>query len=314
MMDKNVGNSNAQVLLSHYPGAFSRTPYGMGHSGITLAPSDEHPEIGVAHVQVPNYQLASATCPTCAGPYTYSPTPATTQADGGLGCALGWTLQNDNNCGAPTYPASGTGTTAQFFNPLTPWQTVQPGIGFTIPITGTRSQYVSTGQFDYTGVLESYIVDYLPWVDNFQPSCVTAFADSATACNPGYTCNPVTAQCEDADNSVQIAAIEGQDFLGQAFICQDPSTGDVLHMGMYDTALTAVNWLAAHPGSQNPLLANSQSAQTACQIILIRSPQNNYIDYIVGLTNGVLLNISGGQGLGRVTDIVLFDPGLIQPL
>jgi hypothetical protein len=315
MMDKNLGNSNAQVLLAHYPGAFARSPYSAGHSGITLQPSDEHPEIGVAHVTVPNYLPYDPTnCPTCNGPYTYSPTPATIEADGGLTCPIGWKIQADNTCHAPTYPSTGTGTTAPYFNPLTPWQTPQPGIGFTIPITGTRSQYVSTGQFDYTGVLESYIVDYLPWVDNFQPSCITSNADSATACNPGFACNPVTAQCEDADNTVRIAAIEGQDFLGQAFLCQDPTTGDVLHMGMYDSALTAVNWLAAHPGSQNEDVANNENAQTACQIVLIRSPQNNYIDYVVSLTNGVLLNISGGQGLGRVTDIVLFDPGLIQAL
>jgi len=34
----------------------------------------------------------------------------------------------------------------------------------------------------------------------------------------------------------------------------------------------------------------------------------------VSLTQGVALNMSGGAGQGRVTDIVLFDPSLIQAI
>ncbi len=56
------------------------------------------------------------------------------------------------------------------------------------------------------------------------------------------------------------------------------------------------------------------SAQTACQILFIRSAYDNYVDYIVSKQYGVLLNMGGGQGQGRVTDIVLFDPALIQAL
>jgi hypothetical protein len=191
---------------------------------------------------------------------------------------------------------------------------VQPGVGFEIPISGTREQYIATGQFDYTGILESYIVDYTPWIDPLITSCVGADPDSSTACSPGYVCDRVTKNCVDADNSVRIDAIEGRDFLGQAFLCQDPSTGDVLHVGMYDTALSIVNWLNAHNGNQSPFAPTTVSAQVACQILLQRTPANNYIDQITSLVNGVELNISGGQGLGRVTDIVLFDPSLIQAL
>jgi hypothetical protein len=242
-----------------------------------------------------------------------SPGDMSAQADGGVGCAAGWTLQADGLCGAPLN--TGTGTTSPYFDPLTPWLTPQPGVGFGIPISGVRSQWVASGQFDYTGVLESYIVDYVPWVDKLIPSCVGgASGDAGNACSPGFTCDPVTKNCVDSDNSIRIEAIEGADFLGQAFLCQDPTTGDVLHIGMYDSAISVLDWLQAHSGNMSPFAPTGVSAQTACQIILIRSPANNYVDQIAALANGVVLNISGGQGLGRVTDIVLFDPSLIQPL
>jgi hypothetical protein len=303
MMDKNVGTPLAKPLLAHYPGAWSRTPFSAGHSPITLAQSDKHPEIGVAHVNVPNFKD---------GPYTNSPQAQGTLADGGTGCPAGWTTGADLNCKAPQN--SGTGALASAFNPLTPWLEVSPAIGFPIAIDGQRDQWITSGQFDYTGVLESYIVDYRPWVDTLTPGCVGGSADGGSACSPGYTCNLVTKNCEASDNTVQIVGIEGNDFLGQAFLCQDPSTGDVLHVGMYDSALQIVNWLAAHPGSESPFASTSASAQSYCQIILRRSPYNNYIDEITSKLYGVNVNISGGQGLGRITDIVLFDPSLIQAL
>ena len=54
--------------------------------------------------------------------------------------------------------------------------------------------------------------------------------------------------------------------------------------------------------------------QDKLQVLIIRSPYDNYVDYIVSKQYGVLLNMGGGQGQGRVTDIVLFDPSLIQAL
>jgi hypothetical protein len=206
---------------------------------------------------------------------------------------------------SPNQPA---GNLAPSFQPLVPWAEVQPAIGFSIPLDAQHSQWVSTGQFDFTGVLETYIVDYWPWVDPSKSSCV-----SDGSCNKGYTCNTVTAQCQTDDNTIQIAAIEGADFLGQAFTCIDPSTSDILHVGMYDSAQSIVDWLAAHPGSQ-PSYTQFPSAQAACNLLVIRSPYDNFIDYIVSKQYGVALNIGGGQGQGRVTDIVLFDIGLIQSL
>jgi hypothetical protein len=298
-MDQNAGQSNAQLLLSHYPGAWSRTPFSSGHSPITLATADKHPEIGGAHVVIPNF---------ADGPYTNSPIAASVGADGGAQCAAGWTFTPDGLCHAPLL--KGTGTSAPTFNPLTPFLDIQPGVGFAIPIDGERDQFVTGGQFDYRGVLENYIVHYDPWVDQLKSSCV---ADS-NACGAGYSCDPVTKNCVASDNSVRINGIEAGDFLGQVFLCQDPSSGDVLHVSMYDSAIPILNWLAAHPGSTNPNAPTGASSQAACQIVTRRSPANNYIDLIASKANGVVLNISGGQGLGRITDVVLFDPSLVQPL
>jgi hypothetical protein len=203
----------------------------------------------------------------------------------------------------------GAPQSAPSFNPLTPWLEVQPGIGFSIPIDAQHLQWVSTGQFDYTGVLESYIVDYLPYVDAKKPTCV---ADAT--CNMGFTCNAAHA-CLTNDGTVSILGIEGADFLGEAFTCYDAYTWDVLHVRMYDSALEILDWLAAHPGGWDPVHGvQVPSAQTACNIVVRRTPYDNYIDSITSKSYGVQLNVGGGQGLGRVTDIVVFDPALAQPL
>jgi hypothetical protein len=115
------------------------------------------------------------------------------------------------------------------------------------------------------------------------------------------------------DDTIRITGIEGADFLGQVFACIDPSTSDILHVGMYDSAESILDWLAAHPGS-SPGYGTNPSAQAACQILVIRSPYDNYVDFIISKTYGVSINIGGGQGQGRVTDIVVWDPTLVQAL
>jgi hypothetical protein len=299
MMDTNERGSKYQKpLMAYYPSAWTRTPFSRGHSPITIKSTDKHPEIGVAHVNIPNF---------LAGPYTQSPIDPDATGKCGTGYALS---TNQRWCNAATN--SGTGTKAAGFNPLTPWLEVQPGIGFHIPIDGAsgHDQWVSTGQFDYTGVLETYIVDYLPYIDSAKQSCV---ADGV--CNKGFKCDAGSSKCVTDDDTVQIAAIEGSDFLGEAFLCQDPLTGDILHARQYDSAQGVIDWLAAHPGSTNGSAGGQvPSAQVACQIIVRRTPYDNFVDSITSKTNGVTLNVSGSQGFGRITDIIAFDPGLILPL
>jgi len=305
----------AQPLLANYAGAWGQTPFSRGHSPITLAQADKQPNIGVAKITIPNF---------AAGPYTVSPVQA---AAGATPCSTGYTVSTDGAwCNANLLPVGGTTPTTQpSFTPLTPWAEVQPAVGFSIPLDGQHNQFVSTGQLDFSGVLETYIVDYVPYVDPAKSACI-----SDGDCNKGFTCAQLTNggtgtygdggtdgdgthACVTSDNTISISAIEGADFLGQAFLCMDPATFDVLHVGMYDSGETILNWFAAHPGvttGNGP----TGSAQAACQVIFIRSPYDNYIDYIVSKQYGVLLNMGGGQGQGRVTDIVLFDTGLIQSL
>ena len=75
-----------------------------------------------------------------------------------------------------------------------------------------------------------------------------------------------------------------------------------------------VDWLAAHPGGET---GNARRSERAGGLQHAHHPvaaYDNYIDTIVSKTYGITLNIGGGQGQGRVTDIVLFDPTLIQAL
>ena len=154
-------------------------------------------------------------------------------------------------------------------------------------------------------MLETYVVDYVPYQDPNQPSCV-----GTGKCNPGYACDSKSALCVTTDNTIRIEAIEGDDFLGQVFLCQDPSTSDILHVGMYDSALSIEAWLAAHPGFAEYGVATS--AQVACNILISRSPLTTAVDRITSLSAGVDLEFGAGQGQGRVTSIVLFDTDLIQ--
>lgn len=292
-------------LLWRYGSSWGHSPFGLGHSPITLKQMDKQAGIGVAKITIPNF---------AAGPYTPSPVAPTLDANGKASCDMGYNLSSNGIwCNAAVN--SGSGTSAPSFTPLTPWLEVGGGetanggpVGFSIPEDGNRDQFLTTGQLDFTGVLESYVIDYVPWTDPVNPSCV-----STGKCNPGYNCDPNSNLCVTDDDTIRIEAVEGQDFLGQIFMCQDPFTHDILHMGMYDSAATMVTWLANHPGGID--LTNDvqqPSAQVACAIVLRTSPYDNAIDRVAALSAGANINFSGGQGQGRVTDAVIFDPNLIQ--
>ena len=307
-MDLNAHEVNAKTLLSYYPSAWTRSPFSRGHSPITIKDSDKRAKQGVAHVSIPNYAPKSIACPDCAGPYTASPA----QPDAMGACLMGWTKSaNGVYCNAPlNTPVMNQAQTAASFNPLTPWLEVQPGVGFGIPVDAQHTQWVSAGQFDYTGVLESYVVDYVPFVDPKRSSCI-----SDGACNKGFTCDPTSHACVTDDNTVQILAVEGQDFLGESFACYDAFSKDVLHVRMYDSAQEILDWLAAHPGGWDSVNGvQVPPAQTQCNILIRRTQYDNFIDEIISKTYGVALNVGGGQGLGRVTDIILFDPSIVQSL
>jgi hypothetical protein len=156
---------------------------------------------------------------------------------------------------------------------LIPWAPKQPGIGFPIPLTGTLNKFIETAQLDFSGVTISANVDYDVVID------------------------PTTGMAA-TDGSLQFDAVETTDFLGQVFPCQDPVTGDLLGVRMYDTVSGIQSWFAAHPG-----------AYAACGMITTLSPYDNFADYVTSVANGVRLNITQGGGFGRVVDVTLFTPG-----
>jgi hypothetical protein len=289
MMDKNGGGGGpSHPLLWAYPGAWSRTPFSRGHSPITLAAADQQPNLGVAKITIPNFQ---------AGPYTVSPIPGATP------CPPGYAPSGDGAwCEAAL--SSGTGTSSPNFTPLVGFSSAQAAGGFTVPIDGQNSQWVSSGSLDFTGTLQSHVVHYAPYTDPNKPSC----AVDGGACNPGFVCDAASLQCLAGDNTLQIEAMEAAGFLGQVFLCMDPATSDILHVGIYDSAQTILDWLASHPGSRAS--PPYPSAQTACQIVVTRSPADNSVDTIVSRANGVLLRFGSGPGQGRVSGALLFDPGL----
>ena len=171
------------------------------------------------------------------------------------------------------------------YDALVPWTGVRPGIGFAIPISGTRDRWISTDQLDFSGITTTILVDYLAKPNADGTDCV------ATAAKP----------C-----AVKIMAAETQDFLGDVFMCSapNPTNGrvkDYLNVGMYTSAGYILDWLKNHPHAADP---------EKCSIITRYSPFNNYPDFITSLTNGVKVNISQGSGFGRVVDVTLYDPTL----
>ncbi|MEO6575593.1 MAG: hypothetical protein ABIP89_17215, partial [Polyangiaceae bacterium] len=184
------------------------------------------------------------------------------------------------------YDSTPAATTTPY-QALVPWTGVRPGVGFPIPISGTRDRWISTDQLDFSGITTTILVDYLPQPNADGSVCV------ASATNP----------CD-----IKILAAETQDFLGDVFLCSAPNPAniavtDYLNVGMYTSAGYILDWLKNHPGAADP---------AKCSIITRYSPFNNYPDFITSLTNGVKVNISQGSGFGRVVDVTIFDPTLTQ--
>jgi hypothetical protein len=166
-----------------------------------------------------------------------------------------------------------TAATLDPIHVLVPWVPKSPGIGYSVPVTGQRDDFVTTAQLDFTGITETFTlkVDYVDKDGN--------------------------PDVEGDGKNVVIKAVQTQDFLGRVFLCRDPATGDLLTTRMYDSAEFIVEWLKNHPG-----------AQDACKIIVRYSPYNNYPDIVTSLVNGVKVGVNQGGGYGRVVDATLYLP------
>jgi hypothetical protein len=282
-----VVDGQAHTLLWQYPAAFKgRTIFSQGHSPMQVCPP------GATNCWDKNHP-SSATSLSIASAQVYLPS----FMDPWHACATATMLDD----GTPCDPnANGALDTSIPLSGLVPWLPDEPGIGFNIAINGSSAMFVQSAQIDFSGNLETYGVFYRPWQDPLQASC------AYQACESGYTCSSGT--CVASDNSVEIMAIEADDFLGDVFPCMDPSTGDVLAVDQYDSTLNVLQWLTEHPGNPFNAVAGSPSAQTSCGMIVSYSAFDNYPDSIWSLTNGVWMNSNHGQGFGRIVDVMLFNP------
>jgi hypothetical protein len=156
------------------------------------------------------------------------------------------------------------GTSVASIQTLVPWAPKQPGIGFPVAVDGTRDLFVETYQLDLSGTTVTANIDYDFTVDT--------------------STHLVTTQ-------INFEAVETTDFLGDLFICQDPTTKDLLAVHMYTSVSDVLTWFSSHPG-----------AYAACGMITRYSPYGNYADYITTSNNGVRLGITQGGGYGRVVD------------
>lgn len=151
-----------------------------------------------------------------------------------------------------------------------PWAPPQPGYGFLWPLNGQQDKLVQAGLLDFSGTTTSFNLHYQ------LPAGAPA----------------------DGTGPVNVMAVDSIDFLGEVFLCMDPYTRDLLHVGMYDSVATVVDWIDKHPG-----------AQQACGLIVRYSPYANFPDYVISTVNGVRIGVTQGGGYGRVNDASLWLPG-----
>ncbi len=207
---------------------------------------------------------------------------------------------------------------------IVPWMPFQEGVGYPVATNGSQDIFVETAQLDFTGQVITPTMDFFPAPLPCQSNsdcaggltcqgAITEPADAGTPSSPGQCLAVGGAPSNNPapPYGLAIQAWETQDFLGEVFLCIDPTTsanrnglvnlnspGDVLSAHMYSSAETIVTWLSTHPNAQN-----------ACGIIVRYSVYDNYPDYITSISGGVRLNIEQGAGFGRVVDAITFAPG-----
>ncbi len=164
-----------------------------------------------------------------------------------------------------------------------------------------------TDPYDPTsGVAEMLDVLVEPWVPK-QPSVgwlwpvdaqVDKLVEAHNADFSGITTSAnISYQLADS-GTMTVQAVETANFLGDVFLCQDPATGDLLRTRMYGSVQTMMDWIDNHPGVYD-----------ACGLLVRYSPYNNFPDYVISRTNGVIVSVTQGGGYGRVVDAVLYTPG-----
>jgi hypothetical protein len=148
---------------------------------------------------------------------------------------------------------------------LIPWLPQGADVGFPVAINGSQDKWIETFQIDFSGITVSANVDY---------QMVTS----------------------GQSKSLQVLAVETTDFLGETFLCSDPTSDPqdedaLLKVRMYSSASTN----------------RHADANTTCGMIYQYSEFGNYLDHVTSTTNGVRLDINPGGGQGRVVGVTFYD-------
>ena len=153
-----------------------------------------------------------------------------------------------------------------------PYAPSRPGYGWPYPVSGTRDQVVQSGILEFGGTTLTGTMFYVEVPE--------------IGADKKPTGNKV----------VQLQAVESNDYLGDVFVCIEGNS--ILRAKMYDPVLPILDWLDAHP-----------AAYSDCGIIVRYSVFDNFPDYIISQTNGVVLSTTQGAGFGRINNLMLFTPG-----
>jgi hypothetical protein len=248
----------------------------------------------------------------------------------------------------PQYTSAYDSTTpvVQVVKALIPHLPAQPGIGFNVPISGTRDKFIQAGNLSYVGNTTTYDVKYQYQTCSLEK---LELAQASKACNTAsqqnYICEPgkqpaaFKGDTISADSTCKISSAKRPD--GQDNYCCDGlqrpqfipvGTGAGAEYGALIKVL-AINsqdylgdvFMCGDPRTGDVLrMRMYDSAQSAldwftahpgtiqaCDIVIRYSPFNNYIDEIFSRTFGVSLNISKSFGAGRVADAMVWDPALL---
>ena len=155
---------------------------------------------------------------------------------------------------------------------ILPYAPSRPGFGWPYPASGTRDQVVQAGIFEFGGTTLTGNMFY-----NLVPE-------------KGKDGMPT------GNKVVRLQAVVSNDYLGDVFVCIEGTS--ILRAKMYDPVLPILEWLDAHP-----------AAYSDCGIIVRYSVFDNFPDYIISQTNGVVLSTTQGAGFGRINNLMLFTPG-----
>jgi hypothetical protein len=128
-------------------------------------------------------------------------------------------------------------------------------------------------------------------LDKFIPSASIVFGGSSLTLDLDYVQQP--------DKTMRLEAVTSDSYMGNIFLCVDPNSGDLLSIEQYESMDVIQNWLNTHPGSRQ-----------ACGIMTRFSAFGDYPQMLHARNAGVVLDVGLGSGVGRVTNVQIYDTSL----